>query len=339
MTSLDAQTDLHAEEVCDTPMMADDIVTDGSMLDGWTQAHTEAFQNEFLTFRHRLAETGLFTDDALIDLLERHPSQNLDVCTMGAADHPLYPNRFRTGDFRDASAADLVAAAKAGKVWINVRNAMNLHDDYRAVLDRMYGDLAKATGNRAYNPKGSILISSPVAKVPYHFDKTEVILWHVRGRKTVYAWPNNQKFIPDTAHESTLTKMIDDDLPYTAAFEDDATVLALTDGDGATWPLNSPHRVDNETFCVSVTTEYSTAESGTKNAAMLTNATLRRYLKASPLYENDGALARRLKSVAGRVIRKTPLGADRSPADMVTFKIDPSVDGFLVDVEPFQRDF
>ncbi|MGB6229276.1 MAG: hypothetical protein WBF53_04015 [Litorimonas sp.] len=310
-----------------------------SLLDGWTDAHTAKFQRENMTFRHRLEETGLFTDDALLDLLARHPSELLDVCTMGAPDHPVYPNRFRTGDFRDAAPADILAAAKAGRIWVNVRNGMNVHADYRAVLDRMYGGLAEATGNRAFHPKGGILISSPIARVPYHFDKTEVVLWHVRGRKTVYVWPNNQHFIPDSAHESKLTNMMDDDLPYTQDFERDATVLELQPGDGATWPLNAPHRVDNQTFCVSVTTEYSTAESIIKNSAMVTNAVLRRYMRLSPLYERDGAVSRRVKSVAGRVLKKTPLAADATPLDMVTFKIDAASPDYIVDVEPFERCF
>lgn len=339
MTSLDAATTIMDADIVDTPEMEPRSSSTGSVLDGWTDDLTARFQKQHLTFRHTLEDTGLFTDAALIDLLERHPSHMLDVCTMGATNDPLYPNKFRTGDFRDASAADLVAAAKAGSIWMNVRKAMNIHADYNAVLTRMYDDLSEATGNRAFNANGGILISSPVARVPYHFDKTEVILWHVRGQKTVHVWPVNQEFIPDRAVEATLTNMIDDDLPYTASFEDHSTVLRLQPGDGATWPLNAPHRVDNETFCVSVTTEYSTPESAMKSAAMMSNATLRRYLGLTPLYENDGPVARRLKSIAGRVIRKTPLAKNNTSADMVTFKVDASVDGFLVDVEPFVRNF
>lgn len=338
MTSLDAQTaivetDLHEDLISET------VENNSSMLDGWTDAHTEAFQSEILTFRHRLEETGKFTDEALVDLLDRHPAHMLDVCTMGASDDPLYPNRFRTGDFREVTSEDLLAAAKAGKVWINVRNAMTVHEDYKDILDGMYGDLSKVTGNQTYNAKGSILISSPVAQVPYHMDKTEVILWHIRGEKTVYAWPVTQEFIPDFAHQAKLTNILDDDLPYMESFEEHARVLTLKAGDGATWPLNAPHRVDNKSFCVSVTTEYSTTESGSKNANMITNAVLRRYFGIKSLYENDGPKTRRIKSFAGRALRRTPLVKDTSPADMVTFKVDPSVEGFLVDVEPFQRNF
>jgi hypothetical protein len=339
MTSLDAAASVLDAEIVETPEVEAKDTGPLPMLDGWTNDHTARFQNEILTFRHRLEETGLFSDEALIDLLERHPANMLDVCTMGATDDPLYPNKFRTGDFRDTSAADLLAAAKAGSIWVNVRKAMNIHADYNAVLKEMYGSLADATGNRAFNANGGILLSSPVARVPYHFDKTEVILWHVRGQKTVRVWPVNQEFIPDRAVEATLTNMIEDDLPYTPAFEEHATVIRLQPGQGATWPLNAPHRVDNETFCVSVTTEYSTTESAMKSATMTSNATLRRYLGMNPLYEQDGAVARRIKSIAGRVIRKTPLAADSTHADMVTFKIDASVDGYLVDIEPFERNF
>jgi len=339
MTSLDASSTIMDAEIVEAHEGDASEPSTSSMLDGWTADQSARFQKDILTFQHRLEDTGLFTDSALVDLLERHPSNMLDVCTMGATDDPLYPNKFRTGDFRDASGADLVAAAKAGSVWINVRKAMNIHADYNAVLKRMYGDLAEKTGNRAYNANGGILISSPVARVPYHFDKTEVILWHVRGQKTVHVWPLSQTFIPDRAIEATLTNRLDDDLPYTSEFEEHATTLRLQPGQGATWPLNAPHRVDNETFCVSVTTEYSTTESAMKSSAMMTNALLRRYVGLNPLYERDGLLSRRVKSVAGRALRKTPLAKDTTHKDMVTFKIDPSVPGYLVDVEPFERDF
>ena len=72
-----------------------------AMLKGWTDAHTAKFQKEIMTFDHGLGATGLFTDDALADLLDQHPSHLLDVCTRGQANDPKYPNKLRTGDFRD----------------------------------------------------------------------------------------------------------------------------------------------------------------------------------------------------------------------------------------------
>lgn len=310
-----------------------------TMLADWTEKHTGQFQTEIMTFRHKLAETGLFEDDALAALLDKHPQDKLDVCTMDPDEDPTRPNKFITGDFRGVPGKDLIAAAKAGKIWINMRMAMRIHPAYSEVLSQMYGGLQKETGKRVINPKGGILISSPVAKVPYHFDKTETILWHIRGRKTVYVWPVNQTFIPDVAVEALLTDMVDDDLPYSTAFEKDATIIELEPGQAATWPLNAPHRVANQTFCVSVTTEYSTPESATKSSVLYANAALRKYFNRNPLYENETAISKRAKSIVGRVIKRSPLVADTTQTDFVKFKVDPNIPGFIVKTDPYERTF
>jgi len=292
-----------------------------------------------MSFDHGLGETGLFTDEALIQLLDKHPSHLLDVNSMGDADHPEYPNKFRTGDFRNIPGKVLLEAAKAGRVFINVRKAMNIHPEYKKVLDQMYGEISKKTGKKAYTPNGGILISSPISQTPYHFDKTEVILWHIRGAKRIVLYPRTQKFIPDEAYESAVTNLIDDDLPYNKSFDDEATIVDLQPGQALTWPLNSPHRVDNSAFCVSVTTEYSTRESGMKNAAMVTNATLRHKFGLDVSYENDGSAKRQIKSVFGRVLKKTGIAHKTVTKDMVSFTIDPKDPKFVVDVAPFERNF
>ena len=309
------------------------------MLKGWTEAHSAQFQKDIMTFDHGLGDTGLFTDDALALLLEKHPSNLLDVCTRGKANDAKYPNKLRTGDFRDCSGADLIAAAKEGWIWINMREAMNVHPEYKDVLDSMYGGIADETGFKAYNPKGGILITSPVARTPYHFDKTEVVLWHIRGRKRVYIYPLEEKFISDEVFEQVLINPINDDLPYEKAFDKDATIIDLEEGQAATWPLNSPHRVENNEFCVSVTTEYSTRESGLKNAAMIANATFRQKFGRSSGYSEQSDTGRLVRSVFGRTIKKAGLAATIKPKDYVSFKIDPDVPGFIIDTEPFERNF
>ena len=309
------------------------------MLKGWTEDHSDRFQKEILSFQHGLKDTGLFTDEALIALLNKHPHNMLDVCTMGNVDCEFYPNRFQTGDFRGVDGKILLEAAKAGKVWINIRRGMNLHPEYKDVLDQMYGGIAEKTGNKAYNANGGILISSPIAQVPYHFDKTETILWHVRGKKSMYLYPLTEKFIPDSAYEATLLNELEDDLPYRPEYDEEATIFDFEEGQALSWPLNMPHRVDNQTFCVSVTTEYSTRESGMKNAAMIANATLRHRLGIESSYTKAGPINRQLKSIFGRVIHKAGLAAKVDIVDMVTFKVDPSAPDYLVNVEPYQRNF
>lgn len=310
-----------------------------NLLLDWSGDHTQRFEKKITTFKHGLNDTGLFTDEALAELLEKHPRNMLDVCTMGDPDHPVYPNRFRTGDFRDVSGKVIIEAAKAGRVWINIRKGMNLHPEYKTVLDQMYGDLGRAISKKPYDAHGGILISSPIAKVPYHFDKTHIILWHVRGKKRIYIYPQEEKFIPDRAYEAKMLRYLDDDLPYNVEFEKEAQYFDLEDGQAITWPLNSPHRVDNREFCVSVTTEYSTHQSKVKNACMVANATLRHKFGIESSYREAGAVHRQLKSIFGYGIKKSGLLPKDDMKDIVTFKIDPSSPNYLVDTEPFQRDF
>ncbi len=309
------------------------------MLTDWTEEHSRRFQKEILTFGHDLESTGLFTDEALIKLLEKHPSEQLDVCSMSENSDPRFPNEFLTGDFRGVPAEVLMDAAKAGRIWINVRKAMNLHSEYREVLDAMYGGLADQVGGKTYNANGGILISSPISQTPYHFDKTETILWHVRGEKRIYIYPLNEKFIADKDYEAIITNDLVDDLPYEAGFDEEAVIIDLKPNQAATWPLNSPHRVDNGSFCVSVTTEYSTRESGIKNANMIANAALRAKFGRTPQYARDGEIKRYMKAGLGIALRKFGYVSNTNELDMVRFKIDPNVKGFVVPTEPFVRTF
>lgn len=308
------------------------------MLTDWTDAHTQMFQKETFTFGHNLEATGLFTDEALIELLENHPSEELDVCSMVSID-PRYPNKHSTGDFRGVSAETLLEAVKAGRIWVNVRRAMNLNPKYREVLDSMYGELGERAGHKAFSARGGILISSPSSQTPYHFDKTETILWHVRGRKRIYVYPLTQEFISDEDYENTITHALIDDLPYKPAYDDQAIILDLEPGQAVTWPLNSPHRVDNSEFCVSVTTEYSTRECIFKNAGMIANATLRQKFGMTPMWSEETLPSRYMKFALGQVLKKTGMAVNTTGPDLVTFKVDPEIEGFVVDTEPFERNF
>lgn len=318
--------------------MTDTIQSNRDIFKDWTDEHTQKFQKDILTVRHRLSETGLFTDDALAEMLDKHPSEKLDVCTM-SHDNPLYPNRFRTGDFRGCDGKSLVEAAKAGMVWINARQAMNVHPEYKAVLDRMYGAIAEITGQPTFNARGGILISSPVAQVPYHCDQTETILWHVRGKKRIYIYPTGQEFLPDEVYQDIVASSRMDDIPYAAEMDKSAQYFDLKPDEMISWKLNAPHRVDNQAFCVSVTTEYSTKESALKNSAMYTDAVLRKKFGVKAKWHSASHSKRVVKSAAGRVLRKMNVIKPTDGDDMVTFKLDPKAKNYMVDIEPFIRNF
>jgi len=309
------------------------IITD------WTSETTAAFQSSIVVFSHNLSDKALFSDAALIDLITNHPTHLTDVCTMSRSKNPQYPHRLRTGDFRDCSPEELFEAAVSGKIWINLRKAMNIHSPYAALLTNMYKEIAAHTRQKPFNANGGILITSPVARTPYHFDKTETILWHIRGPKRIFIYPVNPKFIPDESYESAVTNMAHDDLPYKAEFDAEATIINLQEGQAVSWPLSSPHRVENSGLCVSVTTEFSSRESGLKNAAMIANATLRQKFGITPSWTKESHLNRLIKSALGIMLKKTNLAVISKQTDFVTFKVDPNIDGSILDIKPFKRNF
>ncbi|MBL4852656.1 MAG: hypothetical protein JKY25_00270 [Robiginitomaculum sp.] len=308
-----------------------------SVFTNWTDEHTRKFHNDIIYVNHNLESTGLFTDVALAEMLDNHPDNMLDVCTMGT--DSMYPNQFRTGDFRGCDGKSLIEMVKAGKLYINARRAMNLHPEYNEVLKKMYGELSEKTGNKGFNANGGILISSPIAKVPYHTDRQHVVLWHIRGTKRVYVYPMTDKFISDASYEAVVTSTLLDDLPYEVAFDEHASVLTLNGGEMACWQLNQPHRVVNETFCVSIASEYSNRESALKNSAMFAQAAMRSKFGSTPVWQDTVPSIRLAKAVAGKVLKKSGLYKGRTTPDFVTFKVDKSVPGYIVDIDPVPRDF
>ncbi len=307
------------------------------IINDWAVEHTEKFQKETFRIKHDLISTGLFSDDALSELLDKHPKDQLDVCTLG--DHPVYQYKFRTGDVRGVDGKTLIEAAKAGTIWMNLRKAMNIHPEYKAVLENMYGEIATLTGKKPFHARGGILISSPAAQVPLHFDATETILWHIRGQKRIFLYPQTEEFLPDEDYEALMFRVTEDYLPYNSEMEAAADVYDLAEGEMITWPLNRPHRVENQSYCVSVTTEYSTPESSVKNAAMYTNAVLRRKLGLNPNWQTASTPEKYIKAGMGKVLRKIGVLNTLKQDDMVSFKIDKTLPGYVRDVEPYTRVF
>ena len=153
----------------------------------------------------------------------------------------------------------------------------------------------------------------------------------------MYIYPRSEKFLPSQEFESIVSSY-NDDLPYDESFDADAKIVDLEPGMAASWPLNSPHRVDNQSFCVSINTEFATLESITKISNMVTNAALRKKLGLNPSYERNSKATRLMKLVAGQAISRTT--RKKEPVeDLVTFRVDPDSPDYITEIEPFQRNF
>lgn len=84
--------------------------------------------------------------------------------------------------------------------------------------------------------------------------------------------------------------------------------------------------------------EFSTKRSAFTNAGMFANGVLRRKFGMSPSWEDASAPEKLVKAVVGRAMRKTVGRKSFRRTDLVRFKLDESVEGFVSAVEtPYER--
>ena len=305
------------------------------VLDDWSDQDRLNYGKKIMVANHHLEETGLFTDEALIKLLNKHPNHLIDF--QYVENDPKQPDQQVTIDFSGASGAEMMQVVKTdARVWINVREAMNTHPEYQKVYDQLLDELEAHTGKdkTRRHCRGGILISSKTAATPYHSDPTTTLLWHIRGHKKAWVYPVTDEFLPDDAYEKIVIGEVDEDMPFSYDMDKGALIAADLHGDEmVSWPHPSPHRVENRTFCVSMVMEFSSPESAFRNAGMYTNAWMRRRFNAQPKRWNETAMPIKLLKVAmGRVLKKIGTRKKFRRKDWVRYKLDMNKPGFIVPV-------
>lgn len=246
-----------------------------------TQAQAAGAGREITRFYHRLAETGLFTDEALATLLDTFPREQVTICTM--RDNPPPDERWIAGEARRLSGAELVRAARHGKLWVSPRSAMTRAPAYAKVFGQLMKEFSADTGIAVLSADAAILLSAPNMGIFFHVDPAETMLWHIRGTKTVSVYPPREDFVTEAALEAILMKETLSDLPYRREMEFEAQAITLEPGEALYWPMHSPHRVVNgDDLNVSISIEFSSPRSMLTNGVFYTNAQLRRRFGWSP---------------------------------------------------------
>ena len=232
------------------------VPTAGPMLDLPDRYRTpQGFENGLFTSTHRLAETGLFTEENILRMLELHPRELANVSRMG---HDPTTLEWSEGLTDGLSPEEIFAALKKGRLWLNMRQILDHQPEAAAAINRLYDDLEKSCpGFEATRRSANILVSSPGAMVYYHIDVPQNILWHVSGEKRVWAYPQRLKDTPHEELEAIVAVKKAEDAGYEPAWDDDAFAVDLKPGEWITWPQHTPHRVQNTTgLNVSVSTEH-----------------------------------------------------------------------------------
>ena len=250
-------------------------------------ARREAFGRTPVTYAHRLLETGLFEDEALARQLERHPAELFDINIFhyDADDQAM----LQTGTKGRRGGAALLEAAKAGRMWIQMRRIQDHWPELAEVMRRTFADLSDhVPGFRPVQVTGQLILSAPSAKVPFHADPPGVTLFHLRGEKRIWIYPVDETHMPSRSMENIVLEQQTEDLPYDRGMDANARVFDLKPGMAVAWPLHAPHRIENQgSFNVSLSCDYQTWRSRMTNGAHYTNGVLRRW--GAPVLPADRA--------------------------------------------------
>ena len=274
--------------------------------------------------QHALDRCDLFSDAALIELLDRFPRHNLHALSMGI--DPTRSDENRPAMHAGVSGAELLRAVRRGRLWLNLTHVEQADARYRALIDALYAELAAQVPDfRALASQGTLLISSPRAMVYYHVDGPASVLWHLRGRKRVWVYPAGQaRFVDREALEDIVAGARHEYLPFETAFDDAALVCDLEPGQWIAWAQNAPHRVTNlDSLNVSLSTEHFTAQSRRRARVHAANRYFRLRWGLAGLSAREDGPAAALKAVLHRLARQA--GLDRTPPKRhtPTLRVDP----------------
>lgn len=287
----------------------------------WSADQKTAFRHAPVAFAHGLAETGLFDDAPLARLLDAYPAELYDINLFdfdaeGQA-------TMRTGARGRLPGRDVLEGVKQGRIWVQLRRAEVWYPELGAVMRQAFAGVAEQVpGFKPVQLNGQLILSAPQAKVPFHADAPGVVLFHLRGRKRIWIYPNDEAHMPQQGMENILLKQQTEDLPYRRAMDTAAQVFDLEPGMAVAWPLHAPHRIENQgTFNVSLSVDYQTWGSRLTNGAHYANGVLRRWKLPVAAMDKTPMAARAGLWAASLALKRARLVEDRIKAFERSFEL------------------
>ena len=293
------------------------------------------FGHKPMRAHHNLHQHELFTDAALIDLLDRFPRQHLYALTMG--EDPTDTNGSRLAVHDGVSGTELLQAVKNGRLWLNITRVDRADAAYRALIDELYAQLAaQVPGFSPLASQGTLLISSPHVLVYYHADAPASVLWHIRGRKRVWVYPAlDERYMQREHLEDIFAGVRHEYLPYEIKFDEAALVYDLEPGEWVTWPQNAPHRVTNlDSVNVSLSTEHFTSQTRWRARVYTANRFFRTRLGLRNLSTREYGAGAWMKTLLHRAARKAGLDPVQVKRHVPSFRVDPQSPGGVAALQP-----
>lgn len=298
--------------------------------------HKELYDKHTILLNHRLADTGLFTEEAIAKLIERCDPEHYNINTMGYDKAVL---EWRAGEIGDLSGQEVIEAIRKGRMWMNIHRIMDRDPQYQVVLDKIFGELVSHMPEfRTFKHNMTLLISSPKIQVYYHADIQGQSLWQISGKKRVYVYPATDTFISGESLEKVLLRETEEEVPYEPWFDEYAEVYDLEPGQMVHWPLYGPHRVENQDCMnISVTTEHWTREIWNSYAVHYGNGVMRRTLGLKKFSRQPEGLHVYPKAAASLLWKKIKIDKAREFKHKVDFRVDPKAKNGMVDIEAYEK--
>ena len=294
----------------------------------WSDADYAAFGRKTQLFDHEYNKLPLFEKENLIALLDTYPRACLQAFTMGT--DKTKRDEWKSVDIHpDSTGEDLWNAVEKGRLWLNIICLEQHSEAFAEMVKGMYAHLDERCPHlgdlvASYT---TMLISSPGAQVYYHMDESPNMLWHISGEKRLWVYPAmDLDFVPQDFLEEIYTGEISEFLPYQPKFDDAAESFLLTPGKVVSWPHNAPHRIENLTMNVSVTTSFRAPGQQRRALVQQANRYIMRNLGVKQRSMREDGLRSGLKRFTYRAINKLkPFEPTKHPHDdyITNLQIDP----------------
>ena len=300
-----------------------------SIFTNWKLNNTNDFKEGTAIIEHSLHETDMFSDQALIQLIEKHPAEFTEVFTMSEEENK--PESFREGNLNNLSGEEILGAVKKGRLWLQLAQLHKHQSEYDELIKKIIAEMKKNIPRfKVFGYRLSMLISSPNAQVFYHADIPRNALWQIRGKKRVYLYPLDEKFISRENLEGVFLGETMEDVPYQKEFDQDAEILDLEPGKVVTWPQNGAHRVVNhDCLNVSLAMEYFEPKAWLKYGVYYANGVLRRRFGIKPREVKTNGLTAYSKFILAFLFKIFHVQKAHKHIRYLTFNVDPlTVTGF-----------
>lgn len=298
----------------------------------WDPEVCALYGKESFLLKHNIHESSLFSDEAVIDLIDSYPLEFLQAFTMGV-DHldssKWHPVDTRGIDTRRISGKEIMKAVAAGRLWIKLERLHLIDARYQELVETLFRQIDRQCP--AVNilwVRPLLLISSPGSLVYYHADAYPTMLFQIRGRKRMWFYPaQDQRFITKELMESIYIGDVDEEAPYDLTFEKHVTEFEVEPGDAVYWPINAPHRV---TMCdsvnVTVSVQYGTPEGQRLREIYVANVNLRRRFGLRNPSTTDTGLGAFVKRLVFKAARRVGL-TEATGMHRVPYKTSLRIDG------------